>query len=213
MALLVRELVRTIQGEGVFSGYPCTLVRLTGCNLRCSYCDTTYAYKGGKLYRLDALLKRIKSMGDDLVLVTGGEPLLQDETRPFVRELVRGGSKVMIETNGSLPIKGLPKKVHIVLDIKCPGSGEAKANHWQNLELIKPGDEIKFVLAGRKDYLWAKRQIKKHSLAAKAKINLSPAFGLLAPEKLAAWILKDRLPVRLNLQVHKVIWKDIDRGR
>jgi 7-carboxy-7-deazaguanine synthase len=213
VSLLVKELFRTIQGEGVFSGYPCTLVRLAGCNLRCTYCDTTYAYQGGRRYGLETLLGRIKSLGDDLVLVTGGEPLYQKDTAVLLQELTRSRAKVMLETNGSYPIKDLPRKIHLVMDLKCPGSGEVKANYWPNLKWLKPEDEVKFVLVDRRDYLWARNQIRKHSLIEKARINLSPAFGILPPDLLATWILKDRLPARLNLQIHKLVWKDGDRIR
>jgi 7-carboxy-7-deazaguanine synthase len=212
LALLVKELIRTIQGEGVWSGYPCTLVRLSGCNLRCSYCDTTYAYEGGRRYRLDTLLSKIRNMGDDLVLVTGGEPLFQDETKELLHELAESGARVMLETNGSFSIEGLPPDIHIVMDLKCPGSGQEGAMHWPNLDLLKTDDEIKFVITDRTDYIWARKQVSEHSLQDIACVNFSPAFGKLKPERLAAWILKDSLPVRLNLQVHKFIWKD-PRGK
>jgi len=213
VSLLVKELFRTIQGEGVFSGYPCALVRLSGCNLRCRYCDTTYAYEGGRRYRPETIIGKVKSMGDDLVLVTGGEPLYQKDTRAFLQELVKGRAKVMLETNGSYPIQDLPRQIHLVMDLKCPGSGEVKANYWPNLKWLSPDDEVKFVLTDRRDYLWAKSQISKHSLAGKARINFSPAFGILPPDLLAAWILEDHVPARLNLQIHKLIWKDKNQGR
>jgi len=152
-------------------------------------------------------------MGDDLVLVTGGEPLLQDETAGLLKGLIKSGAKVMLETNGSITLKGLPRKVHVVMDIKCPGSGESKANLWQNLKWLKATDEIKFVLTSRKDYQWAKGQIKRRSLIKIASVGLSPAYGLLGPEKLTSWIIRDRLPLRLNLQLHKIIWKEDSRGR
>lgn len=213
MSLQVKEIFRTIQGEGIFSGCPCVLLRLSGCNLRCSWCDTTYAYEGGRRYKVETLVSKIRKMDEGLVLVTGGEPMLQSDTVDLLDKLADAGSRVILETNGSLPLRRVPEQVHIVMDIKCPGSGEESSNDWSNLKYIKQDDEIKFVLADRKDYLWAVRRIREHGLVQRAIVNLSPVFGRLDPGTLAEWILRDGIPVRISLQLHKIIWKDADKGR
>jgi len=206
MSLQVKEIFRTIQGEGRWTGHPCTLVRLAGCNLRCAWCDTAYAYEGGKKYRLDRLARRISGLGLDLVLVTGGEPLLQPETPALLQRLLEQGAEVILETNGSLDISPVPQGAQVVLDLKCPGSGEQSRNLWKNLNRLTGADEIKFVIADAGDYRWAKEQIKKRKLDRLAPVNLSPVSGRLDPAQLAQWMLRDKLRARLNLQLHKIIW-------
>jgi 7-carboxy-7-deazaguanine synthase len=212
MSLRVKEIFRTLQGEGRDTGIPCTLVRLSGCNLRCAWCDTASAFQGGKLYRVESLVRRIARLGADLVLVTGGEPLLHPETPALLQELVDRGSRVILETNGSLDISEVPEEVIVVLDIKCPSSGESRKNRWSNLAHLGGEDEIKFVIADARDYRFAKAQIKKRRLERRALVNLSPVAGRLPPEKLAGWIVRDRLPARLNLQLHKLLWPEGEKG-
>ena len=212
MSLLVKELFRTLQGEGRFAGYPCTLVRLSGCNLRCTWCDTAYAYTGGRAYRLARLLEKISRLGADLVLVTGGEPLNQRETPALLQGLLDRGSRVVLETNGSIDLGAVPAGVVKVADLKGPSSGESRRNRWQNLKHLTREDEVKFVLADERDYRWAREQIRKRKLDRIARINLSPVFGRLDPARLAAWMLRDRLPARLNLQLHKLIWPEDQEG-
>lgn len=211
MSLRVKELFRTVQGEGRWSGFPCTLVRLSGCNLRCAWCDTAVAYQGGKLYRLETLVQKVSRLGLDLVLVTGGEPLLQPETPAFLAALVSRGAKVILETNGSMDIRGLPPSVSVVLDLKCPSSGQSAKMRWANLAHLRGKDEIKLVIADERDYRWAKKKIKQHRLGRTALVNLSPVYGRLPPARLAGWLIRDRLPARLNLQLHKMLWPEGER--
>jgi 7-carboxy-7-deazaguanine synthase len=212
MSLQVKEIFRTLQGEGRFAGYPCTLVRLAGCNLRCAWCDTTSAYTGGRAYRLPRLLEKISALREELVLVTGGEPLHQTETPALLQALLDRGHRVILETNGAIDLRAVPERVVKVVDLKGPSSGEMRRNRWSNLDLLRPGDELKFVLADEKDYRWAREQIKKRRLDRLAPVNLSPVFGRLDPARLAAWMLRDRLPARLNLQLHKTIWPEGKEG-
>ncbi len=210
--LVVNEIYRTLSGEGVSAGRPCTIVRLTGCNLRCKWCDTAYAYDEGRETTVDEVLAEVKRLGGDLVLVTGGEPLLQDETPALLARLCEVGCEVLLETNGSLDIGGLDSRVARCVDIKCPGSGQADSFRRANLDCLRKTDEIKFVLTDKADYDFARRMIETHKLTARCPIFLTPAAGLLEPKKLAEWILADRMDVRLGLQIHKFIWPDAERG-
>ncbi len=214
MSLKVNEIFYSIQGESSFIGIPCVLVRLTGCNLRCSYCDTRYAYEGGTLWELSDLLGRIASYRCRLVEITGGEPLLQAETPALIRSLLEGGYAVLLETNGSLPIRGIDRRCVRIVDIKCPSSGESHRNDFSILDDLTERDEIKFVLGERGDYEFARDILLSRNLAAKTRNPplLSPVTERLDPKRLARWILEDHLSVRLQLQLHKILWGKDARG-
>ncbi|MCK9555236.1 radical SAM protein [bacterium] len=209
--LKVNEIFKSIQGESSHAGEPCVFVRLAGCNLRCGFCDTRYAYEKGVYLNAETLVKKVLRYKPGLVCITGGEPLIQKDIFCVIDELIRCGKKIIIETNGSACIKNINKKATIVMDIKCPLSGQSGSFFAKNMEYIKSEDEIKFVISGRKDYLWAKRVVKKIE-GKKCNILFSPAYGLLKASDLAGWILEDDLKVRLNLQLHKVIWPNRTRG-
>lgn len=210
--LAIFEIYDSIQGESLYAGYPCTFIRLAGCPLRCRWCDTPYAFGEGERLQLSEILTRVADLGHNLVELTGGEPLAQPETPALMSELLHQGYRVLIETGGSEPIDQVPQGVHIIMDIKCPDSGMAERNHFDNLRLLKPSDEVKFVIASWKDYLYAKNLIMDHGLLDRCQPALSPAFGLTKPATLCEWILKDQLPVRLNLQLHKFIWHPRAKG-
>ncbi|MDI6807366.1 MAG: radical SAM protein [Candidatus Eisenbacteria bacterium] len=206
MSLLVKEIFTSIQGESSFQGLPCVFVRLSGCNLRCTYCDSRYAYEGGQEMTINEVLREAGRSGVKLVEITGGEPLLQEETPNLVRALTKKKFTVLVETNGTVDISKLSKKAVKIVDIKCPGSGESARVNWRNLKLIGNKDEVKFVVQDRADYEWAKKVTRRHKLTEKSNVLFSCAFGRLHPCKLADWILEDGLDVRLNLQLHKYIW-------
>ena len=211
--LLVTELFASIQGESTRAGLPCAFVRLSGCNLRCSWCDTTYSYEEGTPMTLPDVLEQVRQWGLPLVEITGGEPLLQPLTPLLAALLLERGHTVLIETNGSMPIDVLPDKVIRILDIKCPESGMDTQMHWPNLELLTSQDEVKFVLASRTDYLWALDIIRNTGLSRRCSaILLSPATGRLDPKDLAAWMMADRPTARLQLPLHKYIWPERQRG-
>jgi 7-carboxy-7-deazaguanine synthase len=215
--LVVNEIYRSIQGESRRAGQPCTLVRLTGCGLRCSYCDTTHAFDEGEEQDLETIMGRVRDLGADLVLVTGGEPLEQEAAPALIDGLVGLGATVMVETGGHVDIRPARAAHTIVLDLKTPGSGMEKRNLWSNLEWLRAGDEVKFVLTGRNDYVWARSILADppaldRPLSGVCPVLFSPAEGMLAVADLAAWILEDGLPVRLNLQIHKLIWPDVEKG-
>lgn len=203
----VCEIFTSIQGESSYAGMPCTFIRLSGCNLRCSYCDTVYAYDEGRELSEDEIIKEVLLAGIDLVEITGGEPLIQKETFHLIERLLNEGYAVLVETNGSVSIKGIDPRVTVIMDIKTPGSGMLEKTDLSNLELLKPSDEVKFVITDRADYEWARDFISEHSLQSKCRILLSPAFGRLHPEALAGWMLQDRLKARLSLQIHKYIYE------
>ncbi|VAX30508.1 7-carboxy-7-deazaguanine synthase [hydrothermal vent metagenome] len=205
--LKICETFVSIQGESSYAGQPCFFVRLTGCNLRCHCCDTTYAYSDGKEMDIGEILSGARDSGVGLVEVTGGEPLLQKGTPALIKSLCDEGFSVLVETNGSMKIDGIDSRAVVILDIKTPGSGMAEEMFYGNLEILRPHDEIKFVIADRADYVWTKGVIEKFGLAGR-NILLSPSFGLLAPEVLVKWIIEDRLNVRLNLQLHKYVFGD-----
>jgi 7-carboxy-7-deazaguanine synthase len=210
--LKVTEIFHSIQGESSFAGRPCVFVRLTGCPMRCTWCDTGYAFHGGEWKTLGEILDAVAAFGCPLVEVTGGEPLLQPDALPLLAALADAGYEVLLETGGGLDIAPVDPRVRRILDVKCPGSGEAGHNRWENLAGLRPTDELKFVLADRADYEWAKRVIAERGLAGVCPIHFSPVFGRLDLAELAAWILADRLPVRLADQLHKRIWGPDARG-
>ena len=210
--LRVSEIFASLQGESTTVGVPTVFVRLTGCPLRCRWCDTTYAFRGGERLTIDEILARVSDLGLPEVCVTGGEPLAQAACRDLLTALADAGHRVSLETSGALSIAGLDPRVRCVMDLKAPGSGEADKNLWDNLDHLRPHDEVKFVLAGRADYDWAKDVLKRHDLARRATVLFSPVTGELAPSTLADWIVADRLPVRFQLQLHKILWGDA-RGK
>jgi 7-carboxy-7-deazaguanine synthase len=211
--LTVTEIFKSIQGESTWAGMPCTFVRLTGCNLSCTYCDTAYARDGGTTMTIRAIIECCASLKCDLVEVTGGEPLCRPECATLVACLIERGYTVLVETNGSLPISMLPPAAVTIMDIKCPGSGMHDRTDWSNIEAIEPKDEIKFVIANREDYEWARDVLGKYALAARCKAVLfAPVFGALEPRALGEWIIEDGLNVRLQVQLHKTIWPPDQRG-
>jgi len=202
----VNEIFKSIQGESSYAGLPFVFVRFTGCNLRCTYCDTTYAYEEGFEISEKELIERIKAYNIKSVEITGGEPLLQQGVYSLTDRLVKTGYTILIETNGTLDISQLNEKIIRIVDIKCPGSGESEKTRWENLEDLRGNDEVKFVIMDRKDYEWTKAICSKFSLTKRFMVNLSPVHNILPAEKLAEWLLEDNLNVRLNLQLHKYIW-------
>jgi 7-carboxy-7-deazaguanine synthase len=211
--LTVHEIFHSIQGESTHAGRPCVFVRLTACDLRCSWCDTPYAFTGGEKMSVEDVVARVGALGCPLVEITGGEPLLQPDVYPLMDRLLEAGHDVMLETGGHLSIAQVPAGVTRIIDVKCPASGEAHRNHWPNLDALLPTDEVKFVIQDRADYDFARDVIEKHALAGRcAAILFSPVHGVLDPKDLAAWILADRLPARLQLQAHKYIWGADARG-
>ena len=208
----ITELFTSIQGESSFTGMPCFFIRLSGCNLRCSYCDTAYAYDDG--YEVDEkeIVRKIRDAGLNLVEITGGEPLLQDGVSRLMTALIEEGRTVLLETNGSRSIRGLDRRAVIILDIKTPGSGMSDRMDFSNLDEIGQHDEVKFVVTARNDYEWAKDVIGAFRLTQRCGILVSPAFGFVRPEDLARWMIDDRLPARLNLQLHKYIFDSERRG-
>ncbi|WP_141054789.1 7-carboxy-7-deazaguanine synthase QueE [Tepidiphilus succinatimandens] len=210
--LRVSEIFASLQGESTTVGVPTVFVRLTGCPLRCRWCDTAYAFSGGERLTIDEILARVSDLGLPEVCVTGGEPLAQAACRDLLTALADAGHRVSLETSGALSIAGLDPRVRCVMDLKAPGSGEADKNLWDNLDHLRPHDEVKFVLAGRADYDWAKDVLERHGLARRATVLFSPVTGELAPSTLADWIVADRLPVRFQLQLHKILWGDA-RGK
>jgi 7-carboxy-7-deazaguanine synthase len=210
--LIITEIYASVQGESSFAGWPCTFIRLTGCPLRCRWCDTAYGFYGGQTMDFERIEDEVRRFRIPLVELTGGEPLAQTGCARLAARLIDQGYAVLIETGGSEDVSVLPQKVHVIMDIKCPGSQMEDRNLWKNLEYLKPTDEIKMVLAHRDDYEWAKHIIETHQLTRRFKVLLSPAFGLLQPKDLAGWIVQDALPVRLNLQQHKYIWHPRAKG-
>ena len=208
----VTEIFHSIQGESSYAGQPCVFVRLTGCPLRCTWCDTEYAFYGGTEQQIDEILSKVDSYGCRLVEVTGGEPLAQSDAFPLISTLCDRGYQVLIETSGAIDIASVDRRAHIILDVKCPGSGMTDRMYWPNLHRLTMKDEAKFVLADRKDYDWAREIIAKYELTTRCSVLMSPVFGSLEPRQLAEWVLADRLPVRFQLQLHKWIWAPDMRG-
>ncbi len=210
--LVVNEIFHSIQGESSCSGRPCAFVRLTYCNIRCSYCDTAYAFEEGSEMSFDEILRTIAGYGCKLVEVTGGEPLLQENTPALLRRLCDEGYDVMLETGGTLPVGGVDPRVRRIVDLKCPSSRMSEKNCWENIRELKPTDEIKFVIGTREDYEWAKEAMDRHGILGRCPVLMSAVFGVLEPVRLCEWILEDRLDVRFQLQVHKYIWDPQTRG-
>jgi 7-carboxy-7-deazaguanine synthase len=209
--LQVSELYRSIQGESTHAGRPCAFVRLTGCPLRCVWCDTTFAYHGGRPMTIEAILDRVAALGVGLVEVTGGEPLAQAECLDLLAALCDAGYEVLLETSGAIDVAPVDPRVVKILDVKCPGSGEVESNRWENLEALGPRDEIKFVLADRADYEWARETIRRLKLERRFALLLSPVHDRLDPADLAAWMLADAIEARLQIQLHKQIWPGKER--
>ncbi len=207
----VTEIFHSIQGESSHAGRPCVFVRLTGCNLRCRWCDSEYTFTGGEKMSLDDVMSRVKSYGTKLVEVTGGEPLAQKEAFDLIKRLCEDGYEVLIETSGSIDITPVDDRAKIILDVKCPGSGEVEKNLWSNIDQLHPHDEIKFVIADRADYEWAKKVIAERRLD-RWTVLLSPVWGEMDMRSLAEWMLADRLPARFQTQLHKHIWGAEARG-
>jgi len=223
--MFITEIFKSIQGEGTRAGLPCVFVRLTGCNLRCTWCDTAYAFHGGKKMSVDEVMARVEELTGiqktvPLVELTGGEPLLQEEIYPLAEKLVAAGYTVMIETSGEKFVGRLPREVFKIVDVKCPDSGEADTFEMKNLEVVGPNDEIKFVISSRKDYEFAREFTREHGLSEKVKqVLFSPVFDDpegkwkgLEPRQLVEWMLEDGLPVRLGLQLHKFVWHPATKG-
>jgi 7-carboxy-7-deazaguanine synthase len=212
MSLEVCETFFSILGESSYTGLPAFFIRLTGCNLRCRYCDTTYAYEGGRGMSVPDLVQAARSRPSPCVLVTGGEPLLQSETPTLLTALAETGCTVLLETNGSLPIHAIDPRVRRILDVKCPGSGMAERMHWPNLEVLTDRDEVKFVISGPEDFAWALEIIQRHRLTERLPVLISPVFGAVPPREAVGWILESGWPLRLNLPLHKYIWGPEARG-
>lgn len=211
--LVVCEIFKSIQGESTWAGLPCVFIRLTGCNLRCVWCDTEYAFHDGARMRIADILEQVEAFRCDLVEITGGEPLLQKECPTLAACLLERGMTVLCETSGALPIDCLPEPVVTIMDLKSPGSGECDKNDWTNLDRLAPHDEVKFVIADRADFEWCRDVIKTYNLAARCRaVLVSPVFGVLEPQQLTQWVLEDGLPVRVQLQLHKYIWDPSRRG-
>ena len=210
--LTVNEIFHSIQGESTRAGDPCVFVRLTACDLRCTWCDTPYAFHEGRKMSVEDVVKAVDEYGCPLVEITGGEPLLQDEVYPLMQRLLDGGHTVMLETGGHRPIDRVPAAVIKVVDVKCPGSGESDKNHWANLDALAPHDEVKFVIADRADYDFARGVVSTKLTGPHGAILFSPVHGMLDPKTLSEWVLADRLPVRVQLQIHKIIWTPDTRG-
>src|SRR5271170_2413669 len=205
--LVIHEIYASIQGESTFAGLPCVFVRTTGCNLRCVWCDTPQAFHGGTRMARAEVLSRALALGTPLVELTAGEPLLQPGALPLMRELCDAGRTVLVETSGEADVSRVDRRVHKIMDLKAPGSGESHRNRWSNLEHLGPRDEIKFVLADRADYEWMRATLRERGLEARGVALLaSTVWGKLSPKSLVDWVLEDGLPVRVQVQLHKIIW-------
>ena len=211
--MVVNEIFYSVQGESTYAGRPCVFVRLTACDLRCSWCDTPYAFHEGTRRPVEDVLGDVERFDCPLVEVTGGEPLLQEDVYPLMQALIDRGKTVLLETGGHRSTARVPAPVVTILDIKCPGSGEAARTDWANLDRLRAHDEVKFVIKDRVDYEYARDAIERHALTERAAaIHLSPVHGVLDPRILSEWVLADRLPVRVQLQLHKYIWSPETRG-
>jgi len=206
LAIKVYEIFFSLQGEASRVGLPTVFVRLTGCPLRCGYCDTEYAFQGGRNMEVAEILDKVQGYGVKRVTVTGGEPLAQKECLALLSALCDAGYDVSLETSGAMDIAKVDERVSVILDVKTPGSGEVGKNLWANLPLLKPKDEVKFVLCDAADYAWAKKILDEYGIAARCPVLFSPVHGRLEPRQLAEWVLQDRLPVRMQLQLHKILW-------
>ena len=208
----INEIFKSIQGETSYAGLPCAFVRVTGCNLRCNYCDTTYAYEEGNEMSLSTILECIARLKTKIVCVTGGEPLSNNDTPLLLEELLVKNYTVLVETNGSYDIRTIPQEIIKIMDIKCPDSNMSHLMNWQNIKYLTKFDEVKFVLSSRKDYDWTKAVIYKYNLSEVANILIGTVFGAISPKMVVQWILEDNLDVRFQLQLHKYIWEPLARG-
>lgn len=206
------EVYTSVQGESTWAGLPCTFVRLTGCNLRCTWCDSEFTFTGGAHRSIDDVVAEVVATGVPLVELTGGEPLAQRQAIPLLERLLDAGLTVLLETSGSLTIADVPDPVHVILDLKPPDSGESAANLWENIPLLRPHHEVKLVIASRRDYEWSRDVIARHDLGGRCTVLLSPVWGQLDAADLVDWMLADRVPARLGLQLHKVVWDPAARG-
>ena len=212
MKLMINEIYHSIQGESSYSGRPCIFIRLTYCNLRCSYCDSEHTFYEGKELTIEEILEKIKEYPCNLVEVTGGEPLFQNNCIILLQKLVENKYEVLLETSGSLSIESVPKQVINIIDFKCPSSKMVKKNLWENINYLKKDDEIKFVIADKEDYVWAKNKISEYELTKKSNILMSPAYNEIESKKIVDWILRDNLNVRFQIQLHKEIWDPDKKG-
>jgi 7-carboxy-7-deazaguanine synthase len=208
----IAEIFHSIQGESTYAGHPCVFVRLTGCPLRCTWCDTEYAFYGGRELTDEDILTKIRAFNCSLVEITGGEPLAQSACFPFISKLCDAGYTVLIETSGAIDITAVDPRAHVILDVKCPGSGMTDRMHWSNVQKLTAKDEAKFVLADRADYDWACDVVNRYDLTSRCTVLFSPVFGTLELRHLADWVLADRLRIRLQTQLHKLIWTPDMRG-
>ena len=212
MALKINEIYYSVQGESTHSGRPCVFIRLTYCNLRCTYCDSEYAFYEGKDMEITHIMNEIKQWDCNLVEVTGGEPLFQDKCINLLNELINSNYEVMLETGGSLSISDVPKKVIKIVDFKCPSSAMEKKNLWSIVEDLQPNDEVKFVIGNREDFDWAKDRITEYALDKICTLLFSPTFEKIDPQLMVEWILAENLPVRMQMQMHKMIWSPEKQG-
>lgn len=207
--LRIHEIFHSLQGESSRVGLPTVFVRLTGCPMRCMYCDTAYAFTGGENMELDQIMAQVSEYDSRYVTVTGGEPLAQKECLILLKKLCDAGYEVSLETGGAIDTSAVDNRVAVILDVKTPGSGEAEKNLWDNLQHLKPKDEVKFVLCDRSDYDWAKQVLIERAINSKCSVLFSPVYSQVSPTELAEWILHDRLPVRMQIQLHKVLWGEV----
>lgn len=210
--LRVNEIFYSIQGESSHAGRPCVFVRLTGCPLRCNYCDTEYAFYEGRSMRVDEIVAAVRAHPARLVEVTGGEPLAQPESIPLMQRLLDAGYEVLLETSGALDVSNVPSPVRKILDLKTPDSGEVERNLWSNLAHLASHDEVKFVIQSRRDYEWARATMREHRLDARVQVLFSPVWESAVRADLARWMLEDALPARYQLQLHKILWPGVERG-
>jgi 7-carboxy-7-deazaguanine synthase len=211
-SLLIHEIYRSIQGESTFAGLPCVFVRTAVCDSRCVWCDTPHAFNQGEWLATDEVLRQALTFDCPLVEITGGEPLLQPEVLPLMAKLADADRTVLLETSGAHDVGGVDRRVHVIMDLKCPDSGECENNYWPNLERLKPSDQIKFVIASKRDFDWTVATVKRHDLAGRFTLLVSPVFDKVTPRELADWILASGLPLRLQIQLHKLIWDPSARG-
>jgi 7-carboxy-7-deazaguanine synthase len=210
--LLIHEIYRSVQGESTFAGLPCVFVRLTVCDARCRWCDSPHAFKEGTVWSPEQVLAEVARHDCPLVEITGGEPLLQEEVFPLMTALADRGMTVLLETSGAHDVGRVDRRVHVIIDLKCPDSGECAGNRWENLICLKPTDQVKFVIASERDFRWATEVIRGRELDRRFVVLLSPAFGLVTPLQLATWLLESGLQVRMQLQLHKYVWDPDARG-
>jgi 7-carboxy-7-deazaguanine synthase len=211
--LTINEIFYSIQGESTYAGRPCVFVRLTGCDLRCTWCDTTYSFNEGRKMTVEDVVEEVGRYDSPLVEVTGGEPLLQPDVYPLMDRLLEAGRTVLLETGGQVDVSRVPGAVVKVMDVKCPGSGESDRNEWENIDRLSSRDQVKFVIKDRADYEYARETLARHALDLRcAAVLFSPVHGVMHPKELSEWILEDKLPVRLQMQIHKHIWGAEVRG-